>query len=228
MNQKVSLSVIIPVRNEEERLPILLTALHKQKSATTEIIVIDGCSDDNTLNVICHKKNHVLHSESGRAKQMNVGARYDRGNYLWFVHADSTIDLDFKTIIETALQNRNWGWFDVRLDNQKLIFRVIESMMNFRARVTRIATGDQGIFIRKDNFLEQGLFPSIALMEDVSFSKKLKAIGKPFVSNIRIKTSTRRWEHYGPIRTIFKMWSLRLLFFFGVSPDWLNDQYKKS
>ncbi|MBA4740860.1 MAG: glycosyltransferase, partial [Burkholderiales bacterium] len=140
MNQKVSLSVIIPVRNEEERLPILLTALHKQKSATTEIIVIDGCSDDNTLNVICHKKNHVLHSESGRAKQMNVGARYARGNYLWFVHADSTIDFDFETIIETALQNRNWGWFDVRLDNQKLIFRVIESMMNFRARVTRIAT----------------------------------------------------------------------------------------
>ena len=53
---------------------------------------------------------------------MNVGARYARGNYLWFVHADSTIDFDFETIIETALQNRNWGWFDVRLDNQKLIF----------------------------------------------------------------------------------------------------------
>ena len=98
-------------------------------------------------------------------------------------------------------------------------------MMNLRSRVTSIATGDQGIFVRKDVFLEIGFFPSIAIMEDIVFSKKLKRVGKPFISNARIKTSVRRWENNGPVRTILKMWALRLLFFLRAPPNWLKKQY---
>ncbi|MDC1312368.1 TIGR04283 family arsenosugar biosynthesis glycosyltransferase [Burkholderiales bacterium] len=227
MPQKVSLSIIIPVRNEEKHLPILLSKLHSRKSNNTEIIVIDGYSEDNTLSVISHEKNCVIHSDPGRANQMNAGARCARGKYLWFLHADSMIDFDFESAISAALQTRKWGWFYIHLNNEKIIYRVIQSMMNFRSRITCIATGDQGIFIHKDLFIRHGLFPSIPLMEDVSFSKKMKALEKPFVCDLTIKTSTRRWEHNGPIRTIFKMWALRLLFFFGASPNWLNAQYNK-
>ena len=227
MQKKISLSIIIPVRNEASHLPSLLNALQKRKSDNTEVIVVDGCSEDDTLNVICHKKNRILHSEPGRAQQMNTGARHAKGKYLWFLHADSKVDFDFESIIESGLKNKKWGWFNVRLSNTKIIFRVIESMMNYRSKITSVATGDQGIFIHKNTFIEQGLFPSIALMEDVKFSKKIKSSESPFISDTPLETSARRWEENGPIRTIFKMWTLRLLFFLGVSPNWLNKQYNK-
>jgi len=227
MQKKISLSIIIPVRNEASHLPSLLNALQKRKSDNTEVIVVDGCSEDDTLNVICQKKNRILHSEPGRAQQMNTGARHAKGKYLWFLHADSKVDFDFESIIESGLKNKKWGWFNVRLSNTKIIFRVIESMMNYRSKITSVATGDQGIFIHKNIFIEQGLFPSIALMEDVKFSKKIRSSESPFISDTPLETSARRWEEDGPIRTVFKMWTLRLLFFLGASPNWLNKQYNK-
>lgn len=227
MQKKISLSIIIPVRNEASHLPSLLNALQKRKSENTEVIVVDGCSEDDTLNVICQRKNRILHSEPGRAQQMNTGARHAKGEYLWFLHADSKVDFDFESIIESGLKNKKWGWFNVRLSNTKIIFRVIESMMNYRSKITSVATGDQGIFIHKNIFIEQGLFPSIALMEDVKFSKKIRSSESPFISDTPLETSARRWEENGPIRTIFKMWTLRLLFFIGASPNWLNKQYNK-
>ena len=227
MQKKISLSIIIPVRNEASHLPSLLNALQKRKSDNTEVIVVDGCSEDDTPNVICHKKNRILHSEPGRAQQMNTGARHAKGKYLWFLHADSKVDFDFENIIESGLKNKKWGWFNVRLSNTKIIFRVIESMMNYRSKITSVATGDQGIFIHKNIFIEQGLFPSIALMEDVKFSKKIRSSESPFISDTPLETTARRWEEDGPIRTVFKMWTLRLLFFLGASPNWLNKQYNK-
>ena len=227
MQKKISLSIIIPVRNEASHLPSLLNALQKRKSDHTEVIVVDGCSEDDTLNVICQRKNRILRSEPGRAQQMNTGARHAKGKYLWFLHADSKVDFDFESIIESGLKNKKWGWFNVRLSNTKIIFRVIESMMNYRSKITSVATGDQGIFIHKNIFIEQGLFPSIALMEDVKFSKKIRSSESPFISDTPLETSARRWEEDGPIRTIFKMWTLRLLFFLGASPNWLNKQYNK-
>ncbi|MDA0359706.1 MAG: TIGR04283 family arsenosugar biosynthesis glycosyltransferase [Proteobacteria bacterium] len=227
MQKKISLSIIIPVRNEASHLPSLLNALQIRKSDNTEVIVVDGCSEDDTLNVICQRKNRILHSEPGRAQQMNTGARHAKGEYLWFLHADSKVDFDFESVIESGLKNKKWGWFNVRLSNTKIIFRVIESMMNYRSKITSVATGDQGIFIHKNIFIEQGLFPSIALMEDVKFSKKIRSSESPFISDTPLETSARRWEENGPIRTIFKMWTLRLLFFIGVSPNWLNKQYNK-
>ena len=227
MQKKISLSIIIPVRNEASHLPSLLNALQKRKSDNTEVIVVDGCSEDDTLNVICQRKNRILHSEPGRAQQMNTGAQHAKGEYLWFLHADSKVDFDFESIIESGLKNKKWGWFNVRLSNTKIIFRVIELMMNYRSKITSVATGDQGIFIHKNIFIEQGLFPSIALMEDVKFSKKIRSSASPFISDTPLETSARRWEENGPIRTIFKMWTLRLLFFLGASPNWLNKQYNK-
>jgi hypothetical protein len=95
--------------------------------------------------------------------------------------------------------------------------------MSLRSRLTGIATGDQAIFVRRDAF--EG-FPEIALMEDVAFSKAMKRRAAPACLRARVRTSGRRWESRGVLRTILLMWRLRLLYFLGARPERLARLYE--
>src|SRR5262249_56012061 len=89
-------------------------------------------------------------------------------------------------------------------------FRVIETFMNARSRLTRIATGDQAIFVRRQIFLVAGGYPEVDLMEDVELSRKLKRLGKIACLRARVVTSARRWQRDGVLRTVALMWALPL------------------
>jgi hypothetical protein len=95
--------------------------------------------------------------------------------------------------------------------------------MNLRSRLSGIATGDQAIFVRRDAF---GGFPEIALMEDIAFSRQMKRRGAPACLRERVRTSGRRWEARGVLRTVALMWRLRLLYFLGVRPERLARRYE--
>ena len=96
--------------------------------------------------------------------------------------------------------------------------------MNLRSRLTGIATGDQAIFVRRAAFPG---FPEIALMEDVAFSALMKRRARPACLRAKVLTSGRRWESRGVLRTIFLMWRLRLMYFFGARPDDLARLYHR-
>ena len=105
------------------------------------------------------------------------------------------------------------------------LLRVVAAMMNWRSRVSGIATGDQAMFMTRAAFAETGGFPDIALMEDIVMSRRLKAISPPACLRARVTTSGRRWDRDGVVRTIFLMWRLRLAFFLGAEPALLARQY---
>ena len=105
------------------------------------------------------------------------------------------------------------------------LLRVVAAMMNWRSRITGIATGDQAMFMTRAAFARAGGFPDIALMEDVVMSRRLKGIGPPACLTARVTTSGRRWDRDGVVRTIFMMWRLRLAFFLGTEPARLARQY---
>jgi hypothetical protein len=97
--------------------------------------------------------------------------------------------------------------------------------MNARSRLTRISTGDQAMFVRRQIFEEMGGFSDIPIMEDVDFSRRLKRIGPTAAIRERVTTSFRRWDRQGALATILLMWSLRLLYWIGVSPQRLAQLY---
>ena len=117
------------------------------------------------------------------------------------------------------------GRFNVRLYVRHFLFRIIETMMNWRSCLTGIATGDQSIFVKREIFEQVGGFPEMKLMEDIELSKKLKKIGKPACIKPRVTTSSRKWENNGIVKTVLLMWRLRLQSFFGTSADKLHSQY---
>ena len=225
----MSLSIIIPALDEAEHIVATLDSLQPLRRRGVEIIVADGGSSDNTANLARERADQVLTAPAGRARQMNAGAAAARGEILCFVHADSRLPEGADGLIVDGLSRsrRSWGRFDVSIAGTHPMLRVIAQLMNWRSRLTGIATGDQGLFLTRSLFEAAGRFPEIALMEDIALTRQLKRYSPPLCIAHRLTTSGRRWEKHGVWRTMLLMWRLRLAYFFGADPDRLARQYAR-
>lgn len=222
-----SLSVIIPARNEAEALPLLLADLAVLRAAGAELLLVNGGSQDATCEVASGRVDQLLHSEPGRARQMNLGAAAARGDYLWFVHADTRVSQQAIDALLVVLQLRPvWGRFDVRLSGRGLVLNVIGCMISLRSRITGIATGDQGIFVARSQFEALRGYAEIPLMEDIELCRRLKPLARPRCLRPPLLTSSRRWQQYGVWRTVWLMWCLRLAYYCGTSPEKLARRYR--
>jgi len=222
----VKLSIIIPVLNEQANLSQISSHLQSIRHQGHEVIIVDGGSTDSTLAISYEVADHVIISKTGRALQMNNGAAIASGNVFVFLHADTFLPDNAVKIISESMSEHTWGRFNVRLSSNRSVYRLIESLINLRSCFTSIVTGDQAMFIEKSLFDRVAGFPEIALMEDIEMSRKLKKIDRPVCIKQKVITSSRRWENRGVVTTVVLMWKLRLYYFFGVSPDKLNQLYR--
>ncbi len=222
------LSIIVPTLNETIAIGATLAALQPLRAAGCELIVVDGGSTDGTPQRAEAHVDRLLQAPRGRARQMNAGARTAQGAILWFLHADTLPppQADKRILEGLARSGRDWGRFDVRLTGDQPLLRVVERLMNLRSRLTGIATGDQGMFVRREVFERLGGFPDIELMEDIALSRALKRLGPPLCIDTPLESSSRRWQRRGVVRTILLMWSLRLAYALGVSPTRLLRWYR--
>ena len=223
------ISVIIPALDEAATIANTLTALQPMRERGHQVLLVDGGSSDNTIALAKPLVDLALCSSAGRAAQMNAGAAAASGNLFCFVHADTRMPPDMDVLLTNALHDsaKEWGRFDIRLSGDVAALRIIAQMMNWRSRLSGIATGDQGIFVRRDAFERIGGFADIPLMEDIEACKRLKkTAGRPLCLSRKLTTSSRRWEKYGILPTIILMWRLRLAYWLGANPADLARQYR--
>lgn len=226
MTGPAKLTIVMPVLNEAAGIGAALAALAPFRRRGVEVIVADGGSQDGTPDLARPAADMVISTPRGRSHQMNAGASAGHGDILLFLHADTFLPDDADRLVMDALADsgRVWGRFDVRIDGGGIL-HLISVAMNWRSRLTGIATGDQAMFVTRAAFDAAGGFPPIALMEDVALSAILKRLSRPCVLGPRVATSARRWLQHGPMRTVLLMWRLRLKFFFGADPAKLARAY---
>jgi len=222
------LSVIIPALDEAQGIAATLRSIAPVRGQGGEVIVVDGGSRDQTREIAGRHADHVATGEPGRARQMNAGAAIARGDLLWFLHADTRVDAAALQMLDRIVRDPDvrWGRFGVRLDSRRPLLRLTASLMNQRSRLTGIATGDQGIFVRAAVFRELGGFPLQPLMEDIELSRRLRQQARPCCLPVALTTSARRWEDNGAWPTILLMWRLRLAYWRGADPATLAARYR--
>jgi len=214
---------VVPVLNEAAGVRAALEALAPLRARGHEVIVADGGSRDGSAELARGLCDRLLDCAPGRALQMNAGAGAASGEVLVFLHADTTLPPDAPGAIAQAMKNHVWGRFDVEIEGRHPLLKIIAWSMNLRSRLTGIATGDQAIFVRRDAFPG---FAEIPLMEDVAFSTAMKRRGAPACLRSRVRTSGRRWETRGVLRTVALMWRLRLAYALGADPARLAEKYR--
>lgn len=222
------LSIIVPVLNESANLADLLARLGPLRHEGVDVLLVDGGSTDDTVTLAEHGGLRVIHSERGRARQMNAGAAQASGEVLLFLHADTQLPEGAPQLVQQALRGSQpcWGRFDVQIAGRPALLRVVAGLMNWRSRWTGIATGDQALFITRHAFDTVGGFPAQPLMEDIEISKRLRRLCAPVCLRAKVITSGRRWETRGVWRTIFLMWRLRWAYWRGTPAAELAKAYQ--
>ncbi len=227
-NELVRISIIVPVWNEASIIRPFLIHLRAIAPAS-EIIVVDGGSDDETARLSRSLADLFLTSKKGRARQMNAGAARASGGILWFVHADSIVAAGAIGEIERALCDpRNAGGsFRLRFVQPALVYRISDSLGNLAIDLFGIALGDHGIFCRRDLFEKMGGYPDVPLMEDAEFYRALRRHGRVRQLPCEIVTSPRRYESLGPYRTTSIYAFILLLYLLGLPLTRLDRIYRR-
>ena len=221
----MQLAIVVPVLNEAANIPALCA--HLQRIApSAEVVLVDGGSTDDTVRLARACGMTVVSASRGRARQMNAGAQATQSPHLLFLHADTQLPEQALALVQDALQQHAWGRFDVRIQGQATMLRVVAFFMNWRSRLTAIATGDQAMFMTRQAYDKVQGFPDQPLMEDIEMSSALKRISPPLCLRQQVLTSGRRWEQRGVWRTMVLMWRLRLAYWMGTPAEVLARAYR--
>jgi rSAM/selenodomain-associated transferase 2 len=221
------ISIIMPVLNEAVGLAGTLGTL--ALTDREELVVVDGGSDDATVEVARRFTPHVYVGLRGRARQMNQGALHATGEVFLFLHADCLLPEgafgNMRRLL--AMPGVAAGAFDLSLDARGFGYRLIERAANIRSRLTRVPYGDQGLFVTRETFEALDGFCDIPLMEDIEIAGRLKKLGRIEFLDLSVTASARRWQKEGLLCTTLRDWRLAFSYaVLGIPPEKLNRYYR--
>ena len=224
------ISIIIPTINEANNLPLLLSDLstiHKDG----EIIIVDCGSEDKTIDIAnIYGAKVFISKERNRGLQLDIGASNSTGDWLIFLHADTRLTYDWFRKTNSILKgNKNSLYhFKFKIDHKKIIYRVLEILVNFRSKFFKQPYGDQGLIIHRSTYFKNNGFRKIHLMEDVDFLRRLNKKKDLKELNSPIFISSRKWERTNIFSQALKNWQFRRRWLKGESTKSIySDYYKK-
>ncbi len=210
----MTLSIIIPLGPEEEFCRDLLRSI---SSSELEAEIILAACQPRPPKIQLPENTQWLIAEKGRAQQLNAGSKAANGEFLWFLHADSTLGPETLRSVRQIMQEDYDGlaYFKLQFAGDGPVSTRLNAIgANIRSRLWGLPFGDQGFLIKKAIFEQlSGFDESITPGEDLDFVIRLKASGHALKSCATpITTSARRYQRYGWFKTtarhLYLSWKL--------------------
>lgn len=223
------ISIIIPILNEADAIGRILSYIIENTTTKNiaEIIVVDGGSTDGSQDrVIAFNEVKLLHSDCGRAKQMNVGAGQAQGDILYFVHSDSFPPKGFdQLIIDAVRKNNQAGCFRLQFDYVHPMLMVSQWFTRFNHISCR--GGDQSLFVTKELFDKIGGYnEAYVIYEDNEIVKRLYALNQFVVIPENLITSARRYRENGVWRLQYHFVIIHLKHWLGHSMESMVSYFR--
>ncbi len=235
------ISIVIPTLNESVYLADTLQSIFDAISNPIQIIVVDGGSVDNTVEIATKFGVQVMLCGNGRSYQMNAGAAVAIGDILMFLHGDTLVPIGFDRWVEECInlpkspfpkerkqEQSIAGAFNLKINSDRSGLRWVEWGVKLRSKLFNLPYGDQALFLKTSTFHELGGFPTLPIMEDFVFVRSLLKHGKITIVPAAVTTSARRWEQQGIFRTTIINQIMILGYYLGISPDRLKQWYRST
>lgn len=223
-NASDRLSVIIPTLNASRTLAATLGSL----SDVSEIVVADGGSTDDTIELAMAHGARVVRGALGRGRQLVAGAAAARGDWLLFVHADTVLETGWREEVcefqKDPQSLTRAATFRFAVDDPCAEAKRLERRVAWRVRSLGLAYGDQGLVIHRQFYSSLGGFQPWPLMEDVDLVRR---IGRQrlVVFHTAARTSAERWRRDGWRQRSLRNFGCLALYALGVPPPVISRLY---
>ena len=224
-----TLSIVIPTLNEANHLPLLFADLNAWPY-DFDLILVDGGSTDLTISIARIQGAHVINSpKKNRGYQLKNGASKAKGEWLFFLHADSRLDQRCGEKVLKIMQNstsKNHAWyFDFKVKKDNLEFRILELAVALRSHFLQRPYGDQGLLIHKNLYHRAGGFSPLKIMEDLDLITRITTTAKVRRIGENLYTDDIRWSNSNIIKRAIKNACLRKKWRQGHKADILSKEY---
>lgn len=220
------ISIVIPTLNAAPELPRTLQALMEglQAGLIHELVISDGGSSDATVQMAEDSGAVVISGPASRGGQLSRGCKAAKGEWLLILHADTELQLGWADTVFDHLPTGRPAAFHLKFRANGLGPTWVAGWANLRSRLFSLPYGDQGLLVRRRDYLSAGGYPDQPLMEDVAL---VRALPRVVVLGADAITSAERYTRQGWLRRGARnLWTLAR-YFLGADPERLAQAYRR-
>lgn len=207
----MKLAVVVPARDEEDRLPACLDSLAPFRAAGDAIVVVDNGSRDAT-GAIARGRGFetMVEPQLGRGRAVAAGYRAvrERATFVLVIHADMIVAAGTREALAAALAaspESVTGALGHRIADRRFVFRAVEAGNRLRARRFGVPYGDQAQFFQIEAIETSGGFPELDQHEDLELALRLRRAGKVLYVDHPVTIPARHWDR-GVVKATLKNW----------------------
>ena len=211
----------MPTLNAEESLTRSLASLVPGvvDGLIKEVIIVDGGSEDATLEIADSTGCHIIQTDAARGLQLWQGCRAARGDWLLILHPDSQLGDNWMEKVQAHVRSypTQAGYFHLRFDDRSWLVRFWAELLAVRARWLAMPSGDHGLLLSRALYDCTGGYKDQAAFEDVALSMALgRARLRPM--DATLTTSNSRFRAKGWLPGLFVKTGRFMLYLLGVPP----------
>ena len=198
-------SVIITTKNEEDYIESCLKSIRNQTHKNIEIILVDSCSMDKTVEKARKYANKIIIKECTPSEGRNLGARYAKSDILLFIDADIVLTKNWVLQMTRSIK-RGVSLIGKLLARENTLKAWLMNLLFYVdvlvLRIIGIPTTIGGLLIA----IKRNVFDALNGFcntpgEDAELLKRARCFGKVvFDSNCLALTSIRRFERKGYLK----------------------------